>query len=249
MTKASLTDQASRWMYRGIWGVLVQWFRVPPEPPTLPDSSGGARSFQPSESFLRYMKFIFWVALFIVDGAILLVWLIIAVNSPRIASFLAVPFLILAILPDIIAYIAIHLRYDTTWYVMSDRSVRIRRGIWTISEVTVTYDNVQNVAITQGPLQRWFGFANLEIETAGGGGGGAAGKAGAHADAHRARIEGIDNAKAIRDLIMDRVRKSRSAGLGDDARHEETSTHAVAWTPQSLGVLREIRDLARGLSA
>lgn len=248
MSKPGLTHQASRWMYRGIWGVLVRWFRVPSKPPTLPDSTGAARAFQPSESFLRYLQTIFWVVMLLIDGAILLVWLSIAANSPRTAWILAVPFLILAIIPDIIAYIAIHLRYDTTWYVMSDRSVRIRRGIWTISEVTVTYDNVQNVAITQGPLQRWFGFSNLEIETAGGGGGGAKGKAGAHPDAHSARIEGIENAQAIRDLIMERVRLSRSAGLGDDAPHRESSAQTGAWTPQSLDVLREIREFARGLS-
>jgi uncharacterized membrane protein YdbT with pleckstrin-like domain len=46
------------------------------------------------------------------------------------------------------AYIAIHLRYDTTWYVHGDRSLRIRRGIWVIHETTLTFENIQNVKTT-----------------------------------------------------------------------------------------------------
>ena len=47
---------------------------------------------------------------------------------------------------------------------------RIRRGIWIIHETTITFENVQNVVVQQGPLQRWYGIANVLIETAGGGG-------------------------------------------------------------------------------
>lgn len=64
---------------------------------------------------------------------------------------------------------SIYLRYDTTWYVFSDRSMRLRRGIWLIRESTINFDNIQNVKVTQGPLQRFFGVASVLIETAGGG--------------------------------------------------------------------------------
>ena len=63
-------------------------------------------------------------------------------------------------------YVALHLRYDTTWYVVTDRSLRIRRGIWVIEETTITFENVQNVSITQGPLERAFGIATLVVDTA-----------------------------------------------------------------------------------
>jgi hypothetical protein len=29
-------ERASRWIYHGIWGVLVRWFKVPDRPPELP---------------------------------------------------------------------------------------------------------------------------------------------------------------------------------------------------------------------
>ena len=82
---------------------------------------------------------------------------------------LALPFLALMFLPDIFAYVGIHLRYDTTWYVLTDRSLRIRRGIMTIHETTISFENVQNVEVTQGPLQRYFGIADVLVTTAGGG--------------------------------------------------------------------------------
>lgn len=65
------------------------------------------------------------------------------------------------ILPDVVAYVAIHLRFDTTWYVMTERSLRIRRGIWVLHETTITFENVQNVVVNQGPVQRFFGIANV----------------------------------------------------------------------------------------
>lgn len=249
MSGAGLSQRATRWIYRGVWGALVALFRVPPEPPTLPAPPEVTRTLRPAEGFLRYLKFLFWLVLLPIDGAILVAWLAIYFTSPRAAAWLAIPALIVAVVPDIIAYIAIHLRYDTTWYVLTDRSVRIRRGIWTIREITVTYDNVQNVAVSQGPLQRWFGIADVAIETAGGGGGGAKGSHGPGAGAHSARIEGVQDASAIRDLIMDRVRASRSAGLGDESGRQSHAPPAMAWTPELLSVLAEIRELARRIPA
>lgn len=251
MSSQGLSQRTSRWIYSGVWGVLVSWFRVPAEPPSLPRAGADTRTFRPSEGFLKYLKFQFWIILLIIDGAILFGWAIIYTVSPRAGLWLAVPALVIAVVPDIIAYIAIHLRYDTTWYVMSDRSVRIRRGVWTIREITATYDNVQNVSINQGPLQRLFKVADLQVETAGGGGGGAPGHGGAGAGAHSARIEGIQDAAELRDLIMARVRASRTAGLGDESPEHPgaDAPHATGWSPAMLDALTEIRDLVRRIPA
>lgn len=249
MSDAGLSHRASRWIYSGVWGVLASCFSVPHEPPTLPAAPRNTRTFRPSDGFLSYLKFHFWLILMLFDGAILIAWVAIYANAPRVGAWLAVPALIIAVLPDIIAYVAIHLRFDTTWYVMTDRSLRIRRGIWTIREITVTYDNVQNVSVSQGPLQRLFKIADVQIETAGGGGGGAPGKHGGGGGAHSARIEGVENANELRDLIMARVRASRSAGLGDEGATDSETFGAGAWTPATLAVLAEIRDLARRIPA
>jgi membrane protein YdbS with pleckstrin-like domain len=141
-----------------------------------------------------------------------------------------------------VAYIALQLRFDTTWYVMSGRSLRIRRGIWLIRETTITFENVQNVELKQGPLQRHFGFSNLVVQTAGGGGAPTR-KGHAETNPHEGLIEGLADATRIRDMIMSRVRRSRRAGLGDE--HPEMSAPSgggVGWSPAHVEALRAIRD-------
>jgi uncharacterized membrane protein YdbT with pleckstrin-like domain len=164
-----------------------------------------------------------------------------------VGLLLLIPALILAIVPDIFVYIGLHLRYDTTWYVMTDRSLRIRRGIWSIEEVTITFENVQNISLRQGPLQRHFGIANLMVETAGG-----SAPQGKHGQtmSHRGVIEGIANAKELRDRIMLRLRESKTAGLGDEAHaHEHAGDAGTSWTAEHVAALREIRNEARLLAA
>jgi membrane protein YdbS with pleckstrin-like domain len=151
--------------------------------------------------------------------------------------------IVLIVGPDIPVFIGLHLRFDTTWYVMSEHSMRIRRGIWVIQETTITFENVQNVKLTQGPLQRHFGIANVMVDTAGGSSerkhkGGATG--------HQGIIEGVtqEDAARLRDLILGKLRRSATAGLGDDeqAPHVALATGAPAWLPEHLALLRDIRD-------
>jgi membrane protein YdbS with pleckstrin-like domain len=237
-------DRASRWIYSGIWSVLVSWFRVPEAPPTIPGGcADAARSFRPAEGFLRYLKFYFWFALVVIDGLILVGWLAIALAWPLAGMLLALPAFVVAVVPDIVAYIAIHLRYDTTWYVISDRSLRIRRGIWLLHETTITYENIH---VTQGPLQRFCEIGNVLVETAGGGSGHQEG-AGTSL-MHRGLIEGVDNAHEIRDLILSHLRKSRTAGLGDEMQPGTQRRATSSWSAEQVGILREIRAAARLLA-
>jgi hypothetical protein len=155
--------QTTEWVYRGIWGVVTNWFRVPAGPPPLPLGAGSnAKSFRPSPGFLRYLKFQFWCLLLAFDIAVLAVSLVLAMRFPVIAPWLIPLALIVAVVPDIIAYVAIHLRYDTTWYITTDRSLRIRRGIWEIHETTITFENVQNVSVESGPIERFFWWTRRE---------------------------------------------------------------------------------------
>jgi membrane protein YdbS with pleckstrin-like domain len=240
-------EEASRWIYSGIWAVLVRWFRVPDQPPSLPLAAGEVlESFRPSDGFLRLLKLKFWILLLIFDGAIFLAWLVITIAFPIAGAILALPALVIAVLPDIVAYVAIHLQYDTTWYVMTPRSLRIRRGIWIIHETTITFENVQDIKVHQGPVERLFGISNVLVETAGGGAPvGAENQPGAMS-AHRGLIQGVSDAPRIRDLILARLRQARTAGLGDEAESAHQRA-ASGWRPEHLAVLREIRDLACGL--
>jgi uncharacterized membrane protein YdbT with pleckstrin-like domain len=126
--------------------------------------------------------------------------------------------------------------------------MRIRRGIWKIHETTITYENIQNVSVSQGPLQRHYGISDVRVETAGGGSGEGTGMTG-----HQGILEGIDNAEEVRRLIMAKWKQSKSAGLGDlgdeeDRDSPQVSSASISLSPKQLELLEEIRDLAMELA-
>lgn len=231
-------EKAAAWVYRGMWGVLAAWLRVPADPPGTPPGAGEVlRSVKPSIGFLRYLKLQFWILLMVIDVCIIGLWVVLLVASPLAGLLTAPIFWGVAIIPDLFAYAAIHVRYDTTWYIVTERGVRIRRGVWLLRENTITFENVQNVEVKQGPLQRYFGISDLVIQTAGGGG--AAGPHGQQgAGSHHGLIEGIEGAAELRDLIMSKALAGRGAGLGDD---REEPRYAQGLSPAHLAMLREIR--------
>lgn len=240
----SRVEHVTAWVYGGIWGILTRWFRVPDRPPALPARPGEtAESFRPAVGFLRYLKLQFWVVFAVIDVLIFIAWLAITIASPIAGIIISPLALALAVVPDVVAYIAIHLRYDTTWYVMTNRSLRIRRGIWVIHETTITFENVQNVNVKQGPVQRFFGIADVVVDTAGGGASQQDSHGGQSMAGHRGLIEGIADPQSIRDLVLARLRRSRSAGLGDEPI--PTVEAAPAWTPEHLAALNDILDAIR----
>lgn len=105
------------------------------------------------------------------------------------------------------------LDYEQRWYLVTDRSLRIRTGIWTVEEMTMTYANVQELTVHQGPVQRLLGIADLKVRSAGGG----TVQQEGHSvrETHAGYFHGVDNAEEIRDLILAHLRGLRDAGLGD----------------------------------
>ncbi len=249
--------RASQWCYKGVWGVATKWFHVPEEPPRIQGADDDSvRSFRPSEGYLRYLKLYFWIGLAAMDIVLTAAWIVVLVVNPVVGIVIAPLAWAVIIIPDIVAYIAIHLRYDTTWYVLSDRSMRIRRGIWTIHETTITYENIQNVSVKQGPVQRFFGIADVLVETAGGGA--STGGENGTVVGHFGLLEGISNAEEVRRLILAKWSASRSAGIGDEPLEIEhfagfrqsASSFQIKdqWTDNELALLEEIRDLAVALA-
>ena len=252
MKESGLVHEASKWCYRGVWGVLTSYFCLPNGPPSLPSMEGETVEYmRPSLAYLKYRKFHFWVGLFVVDIILTTLWALFAYWWPLGALLTAPLWLFIIVAPDIVAYVAIHLQYDTTWYVLTDRSVRIRRGIWSIYETTITFENIQNARIAQGPLQRWFGFANLMVMTAGGGGMGHEGQA---IGSHVGLMEGLENAAELRERILSK--SQGNTGLGDEhIERDHASPHAAlhsiasfATHPVHLQLLKEIHAISSRLA-
>ena len=248
MKESGLVHDACKWCYKGVWGVLTGYFCLPNGPPTLPSLQGETVEYmRPSLAFLNYRKFFFWIGLFAIDLVLVVLWGVFTTGWPLGGLLTAPLWLFVIIVPDIVAYIAIHLRYDTTWYILTDRSMRIRRGIWSIYETTITFENIQNVHIAQGPLQRHFGFANLMVMTAGGGGMGQEGQA---MGSHIGLMEGLDNAAELRERIL--ARSQFNTGLGDERGSELSPSNSASDSralqhfdsnSQNIRLLKEIHEL------
>lgn len=128
-----------------------------------------------------------------------------------------------------ITYAMVRLDYELRWYIVTDRSLRIRTGIATVQESTMSFANVQQVEVLQGPLQRLLGLADVRVQSAGGGGGGGDKHHASAGDSlHTGVFHGVNNADEIRDLILARLRKFRETGLGDPDEPAAKHTHAEA---------------------
>lgn len=148
-----------------------------------------------------------------------------------------------------VTYTLVRLDYEQRWYIVTDRSLRIREGITSVRESTMTFANIQNLAIEQGPIQRLLGIADLRVRTAGGGSGDgddSSGESGKHKSMHIGYLRGVDNAPELRDAILSHLQRLKDSGLEDPApRAVAPSDRGVAVTTAA----RELLEVARGLRA
>jgi hypothetical protein len=153
-----------------------------------------------------------------------------------------------------LTYAVVRLNYELRWYIVTDRSLRIREGVASIGETTMTFANIQNLSIRQGPVQRLFGIADLRVRTAGGGSDDTeaeSGQPGGKGESmHIAYFRGVDNATEIRDLILAHVRSLRDSGLGevDSVVIERPAAQPVDAARRLLEETRAVRARMVGLA-
>ncbi len=200
--------------------LIKQLLRVPPEPQAPLGAAGSMRLFRAAPAFLRYRLWGWGLgqgaALFGIVAGVVAVRMFVPGLSEAFFLFeaVAVGFVLLQ-LP--LSLLMIFLDYQYRWYMVTDRSLRIREGVLKVQEKTMTFSNVQNVSIRQGPLQRLFGISDVEVRTAGGGesAAGSSNSEGQTDNLHLGYFRGVDNAAEIRDTILDHLRRLRTGGLGD----------------------------------
>jgi uncharacterized membrane protein YdbT with pleckstrin-like domain len=145
-----------------------------------------------------------------------------------------------------ITYFLQRLNYEMRWYIVTDRSLRIRCGVMWLREMTMTFANIQGIRVNANPIERLLGLANVEVQSAGGGSGGSHSH-GTRSSGHVAEFEGVDNAPVIRDLIVERLRVYRDSGLGEKTV-EATEPLALSAAREVLQETRALRNsLASGL--
>jgi len=125
--------------------------------------------------------------------------------------------MLLFLLEATLSWVMIRLDYRNRWYILTDRCLRIREGLKTVREMTISLANIQHIALRQGPLQRLVGIADVEVRTAGGGSSDhPRHHQGDSASMHIGRLRGIADAEAVRDSIVERWRALRTAATAPE---------------------------------
>ena len=209
-------------------GKMERVLKVPPQPDPPFGSSDTLQVFRAGKGYYRY-RFVSWIVrqigtlIGLVVGFVWIhslddvnekVYLLLLVGEVLAAIYF---FLVLPL-----SFLMVSLDYRYRWYMVTDHSLRIREGLLKVSENTMTFSNIQNLSIRQGPIQRYFGIADLEVRTAGGGSSTGSGQPDDpfSDNLHTGFFRGVDNAEEIRDLVLGHLRRTGGAGLGDpdDAR-------------------------------
>ena len=210
-------------MYRKVQSVVEAVLRIPPEPEAPPGDEDAAKVFRASPKYYK-LKLILWgigrafgAAAILFGSAIALGVLAEQSSSHLVFALMAIVFVsVLFVLNSFVSYVVLRLDYEKRWYLITDRSLRVRHGVLSVSEMTITFANIQNISVSQGPLQRALGISDLKVDTAGGAGSSTAGNRHAPAvNLHTAWFKGVDNAEEIRELMQQRLRALKDAGLGD----------------------------------
>ncbi len=239
-------------MYKVFRAFFERLLRIPREPEPPPGDEASARVFRAAPAYLKYRTVIWAIG----AGASLLFGFAIFAGSNlalaadrhapaalRVVIFAITSFVFLMIILNaLFSFAVIRLDYEKRWYVVTDRSLRIREGVLNVREMTVMFANIQNVSVMQGPIQRALGIADLQVDTAGGGSARANEKQ-LGPNLHTAFFRGIDNAEEVKQLIQERLRALKDSGLG----HHEEMHRAPASAPAFLDALRAVHAEARAL--
>ena len=229
-------------MRQRLKGVVLKFLKVPHEPEPPAGSPGSIQIFRAARNFYK-LCLIKWalkqLAALVLLALVLFLFHLFGGYMQLFHGHFSVEAVVVGIhllgvcgylLTMPFTYAMVWLDYELRWYIVTDRSLRIRSGLWKVREMTMTFANIQQITVQQGPLQRLLGIADLEVSTAGGG---ASARTGPHGEPlmgeslHSGYFHGIDNAERIRDMMLERLRRLRDPGLGDpDEAHHEAAAPA-----------------------
>ena len=135
----------------------------------------------------------------------------------------------------------LYFRYHTLRYRFDAEGIHMRVGILFRSEINLTYARIQDIHLRSNFVQRWFGLANVQIQTA-------SGSSGAEMV-----IEGFKEYEAIRDFLYSNMRgfhapgnpatKSSSAGSTPDFNVPAANSDLAAVLTGIRDELRRTREL------
>ena len=220
--------------------------RVPAEPHVPDGAPESVRVFNAGRNYFTWRLIGWGIANAAISVALLVAFVYSFIPTlPRVVHAiwltLAAGAIVLFVASIPITFFLQRLNYEMRWYIVTDSSLRIRSGVVWLTEMTMTFANIQGIRVNANPIERLLGLANVEVQSAGGGG---AHHAHGTSSAHVAEFAGVDNAAVIRDLIVERLRVYRDSGLGE----KTIETHEPLALTASREVLQETRALRNSLA-
>ncbi len=130
-------------------------------------------------------------------------------------------------------WIWVGLYYESMSYELREDEINWKRGIWFRTTGIVPYNRITNLDVRQGPLMRALGISSLAIQTAG-----YSGQA-----VPEIRIEAIEHAEELRELIRSQVRGCSPHDDGTGSVEPVSSPSGIPVDQQILAELHQIRSL------
>ena len=115
---------------------------------------------------------------------------------------------------------------DSHQCTLTDRSLKVHKGIWLQTEKTVPLDRITDLGIVQGPIMRFFDIEALSVETAG-----------QSSMSALVQLAGIKDGRKFRDAVL----RQRDLVVGSSEGQKTAKAPAAADNDQ-IRLLKEIRD-------
>jgi hypothetical protein len=172
---------------------------------------------------------------FIVDFILLILLILSCTIIPLVITsepdWIIMGFILTGVFILIVIFVVwVRLYYVSMWYELRDDEMSWKRGVWFRRTGIVPYNRITNLDVIQGPVMRRLGISTLSIQTAG-----YSGQA-----VPEIRIEGIEHADDLRELIRSLVRRS---GMHSDGTGEGSLPVNVPANHKIIDELVKIRTL------
>ena len=110
---------------------------------------------------------------------------------------------------------------------LTDRSLKVSKGIWVQTEKTVPLDRITDLGIVQGPIMRYLDIEALSVETAG-----------QSSASSLVQLAGIKEGRKFRDAVL----KQRDTVVGSNEDKPAATSSAPSNDGEHVQLLKEIRD-------
>jgi putative membrane protein len=125
----------------------------------------------------------------------------------------------------------LYFRYHTMRYRFDAEGIHMKWGILMRHEIMLNYSRIQDIQLRANVIERWFGLARIEVQTASGSAG------------SELTIEGLDNFDDIRDFLYSRMRGARHHDVAASGGSSDSLADILAAV---AGELRQIRQAIDG---